>query len=520
MRRVFAVIGMLAVAAAALVAMGAGEDAKEQYLVRAIFDNAAFVVEGEDVKVAGVRVGSIDKLDITRDNKAVVVLDIEDPAYQDFREDAACKIRPQSLIGEELVECTPTQPRSPGEEAPPELAKVPEGEEGEGQRLLPVENTGASVDLDLVNEVFRRPYAERLTIIINELGVGLAGRGSDLNDVIRRAAPALQETDKVLRLLARQNSTLKQLAKDSDTVMEPLARERKHVSSFIENSSEVAEATAERREELQANFAKLPGFLRELRPTMARLGSFADESIPVARDLRAGAPTINALLRNLAPFSRAATPAVEALGDVAEPGIPAIRASIPIVQDLRTLSREIRPVGAQLAAVLKSFRKNEGPERLMDYLYFQAMAINGFDSLGHFLRINLLVNTCSAYATTIVPGCESNFRKPTSGATASAARAATAFGAADKVLERTRKVLGGADPKDVLAADGITEEQIKAESEAILERLKGDATAPRPSRARGGSGSGSSGASSAEAPASAPVEPTGLLLDYLLGAGG
>ncbi len=64
------------------LAIDAGDDGGggERYLVRAIFDNSSFVIPGEDVKVAGVKVGKIDSLDLTRDNKAVVVLELTDPA--------------------------------------------------------------------------------------------------------------------------------------------------------------------------------------------------------------------------------------------------------------------------------------------------------------------------------------------------------------------------------------------------------------------------------------------------------
>ena len=85
----------------------------------------------------------------------------------------------------------------------------------------------------------RLPYRQRLSLILAELGTGLAGRGYELNQVIRRADPALQEIDKVLALLASQNKVLADLARDSDTALAPLARERSHVSSFIEESSEV-----------------------------------------------------------------------------------------------------------------------------------------------------------------------------------------------------------------------------------------------------------------------------------------
>ena len=97
MKRVASVLLLLALGAAAVLTTGAGDGGS--YKVRAIFDNAGFVIPGEDVKVAGVKVGSIDSLDITEDNKAAVVLKITDPGYQDFRQDAGCIVRPQGLIG-------------------------------------------------------------------------------------------------------------------------------------------------------------------------------------------------------------------------------------------------------------------------------------------------------------------------------------------------------------------------------------------------------------------------------------
>jgi hypothetical protein len=122
------------------------------------------------------------------------------------------------------VECTPTQARAAGEKPPPALSKIEDGP-GKGQYLLPVTNTQQTVDIDLIGDVMRQPERERLSLILNELGTGLAGRGRDLNEVIRRADPALQQTDRVLRILARQNRVLNELAVNSDTVL-PLARER------------------------------------------------------------------------------------------------------------------------------------------------------------------------------------------------------------------------------------------------------------------------------------------------------
>src|ERR1044072_3555794 len=130
MRRIL-IIGVALVGSVVLLALGTaagGDDGK--YEVRAIFDNAAFLVTGEEVRVAGANVGVVADIDVTNADepalengdpdpgKAIVVLQIDDAAFQDFRTDASCLIRPQSLIGEKFVECKPTQPRAPGTAAP------------------------------------------------------------------------------------------------------------------------------------------------------------------------------------------------------------------------------------------------------------------------------------------------------------------------------------------------------------------------------------------------------------------
>ena len=476
MKRVATVTLLLALAAAALVTTGAGDGGS--YKVRAIFDNAGFVVPGEDVKIAGVKVGQVDSMDVTRDFKAAVVLDIQDPAYQDFRSDASCQVRPQSLIGEKFIECEPTQPRAADAELPPALRKIDDGA-GEGQYLLPVSNTKQSVDLDLINNVMRLPYRQRLSLIVNELGTGLAGRGTELNAVIRRADPALKEVDEVLKILASQNKVLSNLARDSDTVLAPLARERRHVASAIEHSSNVAEATAERRRDLEADIERLPRFLRELRPTMRRIGGLSDQATPVFAALGNEAPDINRMIRELGPFSRAGIPAVESLGDASVIGTPAMRDLLPITKDLRRFAKTARPVGKTAAAVLESFKRGRGVERLLDYAFYQVAAVNGFDRFGHYLRARLILNTCSRYYTEPVDGCSARFAS--SSAQAASARAASANDT-DPILRRTTAALLGKDP-DSAAPLPETAKPKKQTAPRTRRAAPKAAAAPAPTRA-------------------------------------
>ncbi len=430
MKRLLAIASVL-VAAAALVVFGTGaSDDGGHYRVRAIFMNAFSVIPGEDVKIAGVKVGKIESLDVTPDHKAAVVLRIDRPGFDDFRQDAECTIRPQSLIGEKFVECTPTQPRPENAQPAPKLRKIERGE-GKGQYLLPVSQTSKPVDLDLVNNTLRLPYRERLTIIINELGTGLAGRGGDLRLAIRNANPALKETDKVLRILADQNRTLANLARDSDVILAPLARDRARVASFVTQAKITSQATAERSNDLEQDIAKLPAFLRELTPTMQSLGAFAGQATPVFTGLGKEAPSINRFIEELGPFSTAGIPAFQSLGAAADVGGPALTKSKPIITDVGQLASNAKPLTNNLASLLTSLKDTGGIERLMDYLFYQVAAINGFDSYGHYLRAGLILNACSQYAIASSPDCLSTFGNDSSGGSARAASAQSVPGYAD-----------------------------------------------------------------------------------------
>ncbi|HSC20243.1 MAG TPA: hypothetical protein VLC07_00780, partial [Solirubrobacterales bacterium] len=88
-----------------LVAGGGGSSGG--YEVRAVFDNGGFMVTGEQVRVAGANVGTIEEVNVTMPDdtvaykngkpvkeggKAIIVMEITDPGFQDFRQDASCLI--------------------------------------------------------------------------------------------------------------------------------------------------------------------------------------------------------------------------------------------------------------------------------------------------------------------------------------------------------------------------------------------------------------------------------------------
>ena len=401
MKRALPVAAVVLVVFAVLVlAAGNGDSG---YRVRAVFDNAGHITPGEDVKVAGANVGKVEGLAVTRDKKAAITLRIDQPGFSPFHADAHCAVRQQSLIAEKYVDC------NPGSDAAPELPRIPDGDAGAGAHLLPVARTSSPVDLDLVNGIFRLPVRQRLSLLVNELGTGVAGRGRDLNEAIHRANPALRETDTVLAVLAEQDRKLARLVRSSDLVVAPLARKRRQAAHLVVSSATTAQATADRSADLAESIKLLPAFLRELQPTLTSLGTFADDSVPVVDELNAAAPQLDRLVRDMVPFTRAGTPAVVALGGAARTGRTAIVQSENVLRSLASASENARTVASDLDALTQSLDATGGLRAALNWIFFQTTALNGFDDVSHYLRAGLLTNLCSSYATEPTPTCSARF---------------------------------------------------------------------------------------------------------------
>jgi phospholipid/cholesterol/gamma-HCH transport system substrate-binding protein len=493
--------GVVALAILVLLAVSAG-GSNGGYTVRAIFDSAGNVIGGEDVKIDGVKVGVVGSVTPTPQAKAAVVLKIENAGFRNFRSDASCIVRPQALIGEKFVDCVPTQPRAEGTPLPPPLKQIPSGQEGAGEWLLPVKNTSSPVDVDLLGDISRLPERQRFTLILNELGAGLAGRGSDIREVVRRANPALRELDKVLAILAKQNKVLSNLAVDSDRALAPFAAVRGRVADFVVQANKVAQASAAHRGALARNLKDLPPFLEQLGPAMERVRRFAEQTIPVATSLRAAAPSIDRLFTKLPGFANSSTTFFENLGKTAKRSGPALVATKPLLGKLQALGGQAQPFTGNLSQLLSSVRDTGGLERVLDFIFLGTSAANGYDSLGHFLRAEAggAGGGCLTYGIASTSACNRKLFN-----TGSAAKASSVVGPGTSVtMARTIAVLNGATPAQAIAKyPGPT---------TTAGEPTGAGNSSSTAQPVGGSTAGTTYYSPSES-----SEAGGLLLNYLLG---
>ena len=402
MRRIIlGAIALLGSATFLIFTLGASSGATGR-TYRIELDNAYDLVKGGEFKVAGVNAGSIQSITLDPQTlHAVITVQITQGGFGQFHADAFCQSRPQSLIGEYFVDC---QPGSSG----PVL---------KSGATIPASHTQSTIPADLVQNIMQLPYRERLSIIINELGAAVAARSEDLQTALRRADPALAETDNLLALLANDAQTIKNLNVNANTVITALAKNNQKVRNFITYADRASTDSATQASNIQATWEKLPAFLEQLRPALAKLGAAADAQDPVLVNLNQASSNLNTFFHELVPFSHESVPSLKSLGSASVVGRSAVRVATPTVKDLNQFARHTPELAQNLAIVLRDLDNRNraaepdprspaggkgytGLESLLQYAFNITTAIDYYGQFGHLLGVDAFANkVCSPYAT-------------------------------------------------------------------------------------------------------------------------
>jgi virulence factor Mce-like protein len=397
-KRLLALLPVLALLAVALVASGSGKSGSSGYRVDAIFDNTGFLVPGQDVKIAGAKVGKVTDIRLTKDRQGLVEMEI-DKGFAPFRADADCTVQPQSLIGERFIQCFP------GSVAKKVLA------DGEGGRpTVPITHTHSPVDLDLVLTAFRGPEPQRLALLLSSLGAGVAGRADDLNAIIRRANPALQQTANVLRTVNANRDQLRSLISGADTVVAELARRNTEVQRFVKSTGDLAATTAERRTQLAATVRDLPKVLEQLPGYLDAVEATLDVAPPDLDALRASAKPLDGLLTQVDSLSTDTRPAIRELATTARKARQIIPPTETVLDRLDRFTKSALPAATLIDQLLQSSKLRGVIEGVQTFAYYAVAATARYDSNGHLLgAYPVVTDRCSIYATVPVPACDSHF---------------------------------------------------------------------------------------------------------------
>src|SRR5215217_9241549 len=152
--------------------------------------------QGQTVRVAGVRVGDISKVDY-EDGHAVVTMDIDRKFLPVYR-DATILLRPKTGLKDMFLELDPGTDHEPS-------SREDEFQNGD---TIPLANTAPDTNVDEVLAALDGDTRAYLRLLLTQGGQGLNGRGKDLGKLLGSLGP-------INRGLARVNT---EVAKRKDNL--------------------------------------------------------------------------------------------------------------------------------------------------------------------------------------------------------------------------------------------------------------------------------------------------------------
>ena len=391
-------LAALAIIAVAGVVLITARSSQGDYRVDVVFDNSRGLTPGQLVEVAGARVGTIKAIHLTPDYKARLELSV-DKRFAPFRKNASCTIRPQGLLAEYYVECDPGTPSAPALSG------------GQSTPTVPVSHTTQPVALTDLADIWSAPVRDRLSVLIAQLGMGAAGRGQDLNAILRRSNPSLAAARRVIGILRSQRSQLNSLLVSANKVIAPLARQPERVDAFVREAARASAQTGSHSQELADSVKRLPALLTAAETPLRQLDAVVRTGTPLVQQLRAAAPSLNSMTTDIGPFAAQVQPTLKKLGPVLAQGSKTLKRSIPVSRAMREYTHNSRGAAELAGPLFTNLQQRGFSESLLLFLYRGAAAAARFDKDSHILPAYSVINDCSAPATTPLAGCEATFTK-------------------------------------------------------------------------------------------------------------
>jgi len=275
--------------------------------------------QGQTVRVAGVRVGDISKVEV-EDGNAVVTMDI-DRKFLPIYKDATILLRPKTGLKDMFLEL------DPGTEAAGEFSE---------DDTIPVANTAPDVNLDEVLQLLDTDTRGYLQMLLVGAGEGLDGRGRDLGEVLGSLGPLNRDLARLNSEVAKRKENLANLIHNMNILFGRVGQEDDEVAALIDSSNSSLGAIASQ----DLDVRRATGLLG---PTLTHTRQALEETDKLATVL---GPTLN----DLRPFARKLKPVNESLGELARATTGDVKQSIrPFVRAARKPVRDLRPTADKLA---------------------------------------------------------------------------------------------------------------------------------------------------------------------------
>lgn len=305
--------------------------------VKVAFSDVGSLIPGDDVRIANVRVGYVDKVELLEsENKATgaakqpvatLKLDGERPVYRNAGAVTA-QIAARSALGQKFVDLNPGDPSA---------GPLPEG------FVIPATTTISAQEIGDLLAVMDLPTRQATGSFLRNFGLGLAAHGPDLHDGLNALPDILPDLATVSTALATDNGRdFSSLLNSADSISRAFTGRQQQIGELLGKLDVTfAAINTDNGQALDATLKAAPEALRTGRGALERLnGPLANTKLamtefrPGAKSLGEATPSTRGFLRD----SPKPLDEVPAFSDSARPA----------VEDLTPTAKDIRPLSGQL----------------------------------------------------------------------------------------------------------------------------------------------------------------------------
>ncbi len=288
---------------------------QDRYTVSGVFAATGNLRSGDEVRVAGVRVGEVTSVEPDHRRGHVVVRWKVDGEV-DLGPATRAEIKVANVLGGRNM-------RLSGPVAEPHLADMPEDE-----RRIPLERTGVPTTINTVLDDSARTVSKLDTGAINKIvaelnGIGDEDRGrlgralsnlAKLADTVNESEPQIKELldngDRVLKLARAKDAELSRLLTNVQIMLDELRKRRAELAAFLGSGNRTVETLTRvidrQQEKLLSLLADLRGTLGTLRPATGDFNTLLAWAGPTLSGLSGSGgkgPWLEVLATGLGPLS-------------------------------------------------------------------------------------------------------------------------------------------------------------------------------------------------------------------------
>lgn len=378
-RVAFAVTAVVVLAS--IVALAATSRPRTHRYVLAL-PSAGQLVDGDEVRVGGRRVGTVGDLRLARDRTALVDIEV-DGDVGPLHEGTTAAVRAPSLAGiaDRYVSLSPGPNNAP---------QIPDGGSVAADRVARI------VDVDQLFSALDPSTRDGLRELIRGGADLTADRERLANAALERLDPTLRSGRELVAEVARDGPALQTFLESSSRIVAALARERRSSTGLVGGARATAREIVAEETAVDGALRRLPRTLRRGEGTLAGLDTTLDAAEPPVDAALPATARLAPLLRDLRPLAASATPTIAATRrllrtpgrddglvgmlrrtpELAEKAIPALGSTTRAATDGRPVARFVRPFTPDLVGWLRGVSQSSA----------------GYDANGHYARVQPIID--------------------------------------------------------------------------------------------------------------------------------